>query len=114
MILVMVTAYFDITDADQYLHLFVMRGEKWKAFWDVSDSSSGPRPEPHPDPHSQPHLLDLMLSRLRYVMAQGIFSFCVFLVGVCLKCCILAHENIRQVQLKHYVLVYLCLSHCSV
>jgi len=31
MILIMVTAYFDITDADQYLHLFMLRGEKTRA-----------------------------------------------------------------------------------
>merc|ERR1711865_1104173 len=66
MILMMVTAYFDITDADQYLHLFMLQGEKTRAFF--------------------------------YILSQGFFSFCVFLVGVCLKCCIFAHENIRQLH----------------
>jgi hypothetical protein len=25
--------YFDVTDADKFLHLFILRKEKWKAFW---------------------------------------------------------------------------------
>jgi hypothetical protein len=33
MVFCLVTVYFDVTDADQFLHLFIMRKEKWKAFF---------------------------------------------------------------------------------
>ena len=32
MVFCLVTGYFDITDADKFLHLFLLRKEKWKAF----------------------------------------------------------------------------------
>jgi len=32
MVFCLVTVYFDITDADKFLHLFLLRGEKFKAF----------------------------------------------------------------------------------
>ena len=33
MIFCLVTVYFDVTDADQFLKLFILRKEKWKAFF---------------------------------------------------------------------------------
>ena len=33
MVFCLVTVYFDVTDADKFLHLFILRNEKWKAFW---------------------------------------------------------------------------------
>lgn len=32
MVFCLVTVYFDVTDADKFLHLFILRHEKWKAF----------------------------------------------------------------------------------
>jgi hypothetical protein len=33
MVFSLVTVYFDVTDADKFLHLFILRKEKWKAFF---------------------------------------------------------------------------------
>lgn len=68
MILLVAAAWFDITDADQFLELFLLQGQKFRAFM--------------------------------YMLLQGPFSFCVWLVGVALKSVLFVYHEERDLEVE--------------